>query len=234
MDALGAALASAAATVEASEAAAAATQAASEEERRLERIRAAFSIFDPSGSGTIPEEEVPTVLRYLDVFVSDRDFVDKVLVELHGDEPKPFVRRDRFEEVVVRLMESHEYDPDGAEVLMAAFRALDPEGKGYIDADKMRHLLSTNGEPPFAEKEIESFFKVALAPPTTTTTTTAGSDGGAASGSGSSSGRGTGADGGKSSAASAGAGSASGDGTTTVVVPSNKIAYDDYVALVTR
>jgi hypothetical protein len=152
--------------------------------------------------------------------------VDKVLVELHGDEPKPFVRRDRFEEVVVRLMESHEYDPDGAEVLMAAFRALDPEGKGYIDADKIRHLLATNGEPPFSEKEIETFFKVAMAPPTTVTTTIA--EAGAGSGRG-------GADGGKpGTAAAGGAGADSGALTTTTTIPSNKIAYDDYVALVTR
>lgn len=131
-------------------------------DERLSKIRSAFAIFDPSNSGTIPEEEVPTVLRSLDIFVSDKDFVERVLVELHGDEPKPFVRYERFEEVVLRLMDSHEFDPDGSEVLMAAFRALDPEAKGYIEADRMRALLQTMGEPPFSEKEVDAFLKVAV------------------------------------------------------------------------
>ena len=76
------------------------------------------------------------------------------------DEPKPFVRYERFEEVVQRLLESGEFSPDGPEVLLAAFRALDPEGKGYIDGDRMRALLSS-GEPPLTEKELDSFMKVA-------------------------------------------------------------------------
>jgi Ca2+-binding EF-hand superfamily protein len=111
---------------------------------------------------TPPCREVPSVLRYLDIFVSDKDFVDRILIELHGDEPKPFVRYDRFEEVVVRLLESHEFDPDGPEVLLAAFRALDPECKGYIEADKLRALLGENGEPPMSDKELEAFLKVTL------------------------------------------------------------------------
>lgn len=100
------------------------------------------------------------MLRSLDIFVSDKDFVERLLVELHGDEPKPFVRYERFEEVVQRLLESREFAPDGPEVLLAAFRALDPEGKGFINSDRMRELLGTS-EPPLSEKELDSFLKVA-------------------------------------------------------------------------
>lgn len=151
-------------------------------DERLTKIRAAFAIFDPSNSGTIPEEEVPTVLRSLDIFVSDKDFVERVLVELHGDEPKPFVRYERFEEVVLRLMDSHEFDPDGSEVLMAAFRALDPEARGYIEADRMRALLQTMGEPPFSEKEVDAFLKVAVERDSSASGAAAGAAGGAAGG----------------------------------------------------
>ena len=43
--------------------------------------------------------EVPTIMRYLGLFVPDKDFVEKILVELHGDEPSPFIRYEKVEKV---------------------------------------------------------------------------------------------------------------------------------------
>ena len=40
---------------------------------------------------------------------------------------------------------TNEYEPNPAEHLLAAFRVLDPEGKGYIKIDVMRELLTTKG-----------------------------------------------------------------------------------------
>lgn len=101
-------------------------------------------------------------MRYLDIFVPDKEYVEKILVELHGDEPKPFIRYEKFEEVCISLLDSHEYDPDGPEVLLAAFRAIDAEGKGYLEVEKLKEILSEIGEPPFREKELEAFFKSAV------------------------------------------------------------------------
>ena len=46
---------------------------------------------------------------------------------------------------------------------MAAFRALDPEGRGYIDVDVMQNLLGQLGIP-LREREMESFLKYATDP----------------------------------------------------------------------
>jgi len=40
---------------------------------------------------------------------------------------------------------SNEFEPNPAEHLLAAFRILDPEGKGYIKKDVMHQLLTTKG-----------------------------------------------------------------------------------------
>ena len=52
------------------------------------------------------------------------------------------------------------YQPDTNETLLVAFKVLDQEKKGYIEADVMRELLITKGTP-FREKELEAFMSVA-------------------------------------------------------------------------
>ena len=42
-------------------------------------------------------------------------------------------------------MLKNEFEPAPAEHLLAAFRILDPEGKGYIKKDIIEQLLTTKG-----------------------------------------------------------------------------------------
>ncbi|RYG43616.1 hypothetical protein EON68_00110 [archaeon] len=98
----------------------------------------------------------------MDIFVSDKDYAERVAIDLHGDEPKPVIAYPKFEEVSINLMDSHEFEPDGPEVLLAAFRALDTEGVGYLEADKLSDLMTDLGEPPFREKEVEAFLKTVV------------------------------------------------------------------------
>ena len=51
-------------------------------DERKQQIRDAFSLFDNDRNGTIVQEEVPTVMRYLGVYPSDQDLVDKILPEV--------------------------------------------------------------------------------------------------------------------------------------------------------
>ena len=46
------------------------------------KIRAAFDLFDKEGKGTIIEEEVPTVMRYLGVYPSEQDIVTTILPQI--------------------------------------------------------------------------------------------------------------------------------------------------------
>ena len=46
--------------------------------------------------------------------------------------------------------------------MLSAFKALDPEGRGYIEADRMKELLCGLGSPAFKDKEFDAFAKVAV------------------------------------------------------------------------
>lgn len=65
---------------------------------------------------------MPFILRYLNIFADDKDILDKILPDLQGDEPSPFVKYEKFEEVALKLLDSYDYEPDPEEVLLSAFR----------------------------------------------------------------------------------------------------------------
>ena len=46
---------------------------------------------------------------------------------------------------MLNVLMINEYEPNPAEHLLAAFRVLDPESKGYIKKDVMKELLTTKG-----------------------------------------------------------------------------------------
>ena len=46
---------------------------------------------------------------------------------------------------MLKVLQENEYEPNPAEHLLAAFRVLDPDGKGFIKIDVMKELLCTKG-----------------------------------------------------------------------------------------
>ena len=62
---------------------------------------------------------------------------------------------------MLQVLINNEFEPAPSEHLLAAFRILDPEGKGYIKKDVMQQLLTTKGIP-LRTKEYESFKQFAL------------------------------------------------------------------------
>ena len=65
-----------------------------------------------------------------------------------------FVTYEKFEKKMIEVLRDHEYEPDTDDRILRAFRVLDPERKGYLEAETMREILCTEGTP-FREKEIE-------------------------------------------------------------------------------
>ena len=53
------------------------------------------------------------------------------------------------------------YPRDSEEKLLRAFRTLDPDNKGYVEAEKVRTLLTTHGER-FSQEEIDDFLNFAV------------------------------------------------------------------------
>jgi hypothetical protein len=59
-----------------------------------------------------------------------------------------------------RILLENQYPRDSEDKLLRAFRTLDPDNKGYIEADKLRNLLTTHGER-FSQEEIDDFLTFA-------------------------------------------------------------------------
>jgi len=126
--------------------------------RRL--IRDAFQLFDKEKKGSVVQEEVSTILRSLNIYPSEKELIKEILPAMYEDEPTAFVALERFEAKTLQLMQEASMEPSSDETMLQAFRFLDKEGKGYIDASTMRDLLTTKGVP-FREKEVEAFLEVA-------------------------------------------------------------------------
>ena len=107
------------------------------------KISSAFQLFDKEKKGTIVQEEVPTIMRYLGAYPTEKAFVQDILPEMQEDEPAAFVKYARLEEVMLKILASKEWEPDSEDVLLQAFRTIDTEGKGYIAWDTMRELLQS-------------------------------------------------------------------------------------------
>ena len=100
-------------------------------------------------------------MRYLLQFPSEAQIRDHIIDELEGDEPSDYIKYTKFEPYMVNVMISNEFEPAAGEVLIAAFRVLDPMGIGHIKKDVMKELLTTMGIP-LRPREYEYFEAFAL------------------------------------------------------------------------
>ncbi len=108
------------------------------------------------------QEEVPTIMRYLGVYPTEVALVKEILPSMQGDEPTAFVTYNKLEEHLLVLLREKTYEPDPEDILIQAFKTLDTEGKGYIEWDRMKEILTSMGAAPFRDKEVEQFQRVAM------------------------------------------------------------------------
>lgn len=119
-----------------------------EEARRI--AREAFVVFEhKEGSKLVDEKDIPTIIRSMGINPTGAQLA-RLMEQLRSDQAEEgaLIPLDRFELVVSAFALSNKNDliRDDYHKLMRAFRALDPERKGYIDAELLGNLMSSRGE----------------------------------------------------------------------------------------
>ncbi len=159
---------------------------------------------DRDGKGLCDVREIGTIVRHLGICPTEIELRD-MITEIEEEEPTGFIRFERFERMMTRILLENQYPRDSEDKLLRAFRVrdalnpiggqpegaprllprpnsqrtsslyltprailsppppqtLDPENKGYVEAEKVRTLLTTHGER-FSAEEIDDFLNFAV------------------------------------------------------------------------
>lgn len=115
------------------------------------KARDAFLVFEhKEGSRLVDIKEIPTVVRSMG-FNPNSEQITAIVDQIHIAAPEigTFVPLETFETVMSKYMVEQRVAlyRDDYHSLLRAFRALDPEGKGYIEVETLRQALSGSGEP---------------------------------------------------------------------------------------
>ena len=129
------------------------------------KIREAFDLFDKDKTDAVVQEEVGTMMRYLGAYPTERALVLDIIPAMQNDEPTGFVSYARFENKMLELISSRQFEADSSDIMLQAFKVLDTEDKGYLTAEVVETILTTKGTG-FRPKELEQFLSVAKDPET--------------------------------------------------------------------
>ncbi|KAK3246517.1 hypothetical protein CYMTET_43948 [Cymbomonas tetramitiformis] len=130
------------------------------------RIKDAFALFEletKDKKGMVDEREIPTIIRSLGINPA-QDQLRDLITEIRGeDNTTGCVEHERFERTMIKVLteQANEYKRDNEEKILRAFRAFDPENKGYIEGDYLKNLLMTRGDS-FRPEEVTELLGVAL------------------------------------------------------------------------
>jgi Ca2+-binding EF-hand superfamily protein len=138
--------------------------AAAKKREVFKSIKDGFSLFDKDGKGMCDVREIGTIVRHLGICPTEIELRD-LITECEEEEPTGFIRFERFERMMSRVLLENQYPRDSEEKLLRAFRTLDVQNNGYVEAEKIKTLLTTHGER-FSQEEIDDFLNFAVDPET--------------------------------------------------------------------
>ena len=101
--------------------------------------------------------EVPTIVRSLGINPSQNQLREIMNMVRDPDIDSGFIQYDRFEKELLRLVteQQNELIRDSEDKLLRAFRAFDPEGRGYIEPEKLKRFALNNGDKMTEEEVTE-------------------------------------------------------------------------------
>mmetsp|Transcript_44042 Transcript_44042/g.61908 ORF Transcript_44042/g.61908 Transcript_44042/m.61908 type:complete len:153 (+) Transcript_44042:40-498(+) len=119
-----------------------------------ENLDDVFKVFDQTGAGKLPAEQIGTLIRASGKNPSEKD-VQEMIDELGG--VKGSFTLDKFKELSRRKMPK---PMDQENEMRNAFNALDREGGGYVLEGELRGLLSSLGDA-LSSSELDAAMRAA-------------------------------------------------------------------------
>ena len=84
-------------------------------------IKEGFALFDRDGKGICDVREIGTIVRHLGICPTEIELRD-LITECEEEEPTGFIRFERFERMMSRVLLENQYPRDSEEKLLRAFR----------------------------------------------------------------------------------------------------------------
>merc|ERR1712166_10054 len=110
-------------------------------DEQLAKFRKNFKLFDKKGLGSIPTEEMGTVLRACGQNPTEAELA--ILIEKVDKDQSGTIDFEEF----CDLMSKTNKDPKEMEdLIMQAFRTFDADNSGYIDKEELLNTLTTMGD----------------------------------------------------------------------------------------
>ncbi|CAH3178304.1 unnamed protein product [Porites lobata] len=125
-------------------------------------IADAFDIFDHESNKTVDVREVGTIVRSLKCCPTEGELHD-ILAEVEEEEPTGYIRFEKFEPAMLKILLERRYKPAPEDQIMKAFEVLDQENKGYLTTEELTKYMSEEGEP-FTQEEMEEMLSAAVDP----------------------------------------------------------------------
>ncbi|XP_065294671.1 calmodulin-like [Dermacentor albipictus] len=123
-------------------------------EDAVAELREAFALFDKDGDGAISTKELGTVMRSLGQNPTEAE-LSEIIAELDVDGNGTV----DFPEFLA-LMSKKVRTTDTEEEIREAFRVFDRDGKGFIVAAELRHVMTTLGEK-LTNEEVDAMIREA-------------------------------------------------------------------------
>ncbi|XP_067140174.1 calmodulin-like [Centruroides vittatus] len=119
---------------------------------QITQLQEAFSLFDKDGTGRLSCTEFGTLIRSLGYNPSE-DQLNAIADELseRGIDTIDF-------STFLHLINKHMKDTFNKKDILDAFKILDRYGTGFINADELRYILTTQGEK-LTNEEVDELFQ---------------------------------------------------------------------------
>eukprot|EP00760_Papus_ankaliazontas_P025939 PhM_4_TR2935/c0_g1_i1/m.89727 len=128
-----------------------------------------FQLFEREGTGMCDVREVGTIVRSLGLNPTEEQ-LSRMIEQMEDPESTGFVRMERFVVVMKPVLLNLDFQGtlmvrDSEDLILQAFRALDKDGRGYVDSEYLKEVMTTMGEK-FSSDEILEMLNAAADPET--------------------------------------------------------------------